>query len=150
MRWDSDTPSLLAGEQRCAPGLGGQQGRRASLGPSSGTPKKTQSDDSAGSKGRGSSQGKCPGWEQPQKSQALSILQSCWSSSPLGMIRHNQSLAWVLRGRLLMVGTLPWGSPNCWSHRRSPQGAHSGVHPGHLLLGVLLPGTPLPLGSVLF
>lgn len=38
----------------------------------------------------------------------------------------------VLRGCLLMVGALTWGSPNCWSHRRSLQRAHSGVHPGHL------------------
>lgn len=31
-----------------------------------------------------------------------------------------------------MGGALPWGSPNCWCHRRSPQGARSGVHLGHL------------------
>lgn len=27
---------------------------------------------------------------------------------------------------------MPRGSPNCWSHRKSPRGAHSGVHLGHL------------------
>lgn len=41
-------------------------------------------------------------------------------------------LSWVLRGCRLMGGALPWGSPNCWCHGRSPQGARSGVHLGHL------------------
>lgn len=31
-----------------------------------------------------------------------------------------------------MAGALPPGSPRCRFHRRSPQGAHSGVRPGHL------------------
>ena len=129
-RWESDTPSLLE-EKGYAPK--DSKDSRSNTEQSSACQRKTQSEDSAESEGQVCSRGKCPGWERPQRSQnsvcspAVLVL-----LSPRHVIRHNQSSGMVLRGCRLTAGALPWGSPNCWSHRRSLQGARSGVQPGHL------------------
>ena len=126
-----DTPSLLEDEKECVPE--GLEDSRSNPKQSSACQRKTQSDDSAESEGHGCSRGKCPGWEEPQRSQnsacSLAVLVLL---SPRHVSRHSHSSARLLRGCRLTAGALPWGSPNCWSHRRSLRGARSEVHPGHL------------------
>lgn len=63
---------------------------------------------------------------------AIKVLSRVHSSSPPGTRSDTTGPCVGDERPLLTEGALPRGSPNCWSHRKSPRGARSGVHPGHL------------------